>query len=123
MKPGRHQKVALAVLAPGMLLSYCWYWAADADQPIAWNIVQAGLAVYLLAIIGLVFGSADVWAAAGLIAVFKLMVIGCSVWYLMAPWPIVPGQALCSARLNWPLGFVGLALGVLLTAKIARGKS
>lgn len=119
----RHKAVALALLVAGMFLSYAWYLVPEAVAAQAWNVSQSALVIFCLGIIGLVFATPEVWAVAALLAIFKAAVIGCTVWYLVDPWPVLPGQATCSARLNMPLGFVGLALGVLLVARIAREKS
>ena len=45
----------------------------------------------------------------------ELQVILCSAWFIFDPWPIDPGQAMCSAKLGFDLG----ALGVLIVAVLA----
>ncbi len=118
----RHPRVALAMLVVGMFMSYIWHWVPEEFTAFAWNVSTSILVVYLLAQAGLVFSSTEVWTVVALLAAFKLMVIGCSTWYLFDPWPVEPGQALCSARLNMPLGSIGLGLGALLVASIAGEK-
>jgi hypothetical protein len=118
----KHRNTALALLLVGMALSYGWQWAPEELMGTAWNITTSVLVILLLALLGLVLASPEIWLVAALLAVFKLVVITCDVWYAVAPWPVKPGQALCSARLNLPLGVVGLFLGVVLAAAIYRGK-
>lgn len=110
----KHPRAALAVLLVGMVLSYAWHWAPEDMQGLAHNIASALLAVALLVVIALTYQSPEVLAAAGLICLFKAMVIGCSVWYWLDPWEIRPGQAMCSARLDAPLGAIGLGMGAVL---------
>jgi hypothetical protein len=40
------------------------------------------------------------------------MVIGCSSLYIVSPWEVLPGQAQCSALLQFDLGRVGILLAV-----------
>jgi hypothetical protein len=44
----------------------------------------------------------------------ELMVIGCSSLYIVSPWEVLPGQAQCSALLQFDLGRIGLALAVFV---------
>lgn len=118
----KHPKAALSMLLAGMLLSYCWYWVPPDHQGTAWNVATCALVIYLLTQLGLVFSSPEIWLVAALLASFKMMVIGCDLWYAIDPWPVRPGQALCSARFNAPLGVVGLSFGALLAAAIYRGE-
>lgn len=117
----KHQRVALALLVVGLACSYTWYWADGPHDADWWNIAGAVQASFMLVIIGMVFRSPEVWAVVALLTAFKAMVIGCNVWYVLAPWPMQAGQALCSTRLNIPLGALGAGIGALLAAKILRG--
>lgn len=119
----KHQRLALVLLVTGLLFSYAWYWAPDQYAGEAFSIVTSAHIIFVMGFIGFVFRSPEVLAVVALIILFKMMVIGCNVWFIVDPWPIQPGQAMCSARLNMPLGFVGLGLGVLLAARFAREKS
>ena len=38
----------------------------------------------------------------------ELQVVLCSFAYMAAPWPVEPGQALCSARLDIDMGAIGI---------------
>lgn len=117
----KHQRVALAMLVMGLACSYTWYWADGPHDADWWNIAGAVHTASLLMLIGLVFRSPEVWAVVGLLVAFKVMVIGCNVWYVLDPWPMKPGQALCSTRLNFPFAALGVGIGALLAARILRG--
>ncbi len=123
MKPLRHEKAALALLSVGMILSYAWFWVPREYAGFAWNITVCLFVLYLLAQIGLVFGSPEIWTVVALLGLFKMAVIGCDVWYMLDPWPAKPGDSLCSAKLNAPLGVIGLAGGGILAAAIYRRPS
>lgn len=118
----KHPRAALALLLPGMGLTYAWHWVPDELAGYAWNISASLLVVFLLAVIGIVFASVEVWAVCALLAMLKLMVVGCDVWYMVDPWPAKLGDDLCSARLNMPLGVVGLSLATLIGVTIYRGR-
>jgi len=55
-----------------------------------------------------------------LIAGYTLQVAGCNLWWMIEPWPVVPGGELCSDRLGLPLGLVGLAAACMVAAHIGR---
>lgn len=49
----------------------------------------------------------------------ELMVMGCSVAYIVSPWQIDPDQAQCSALLQFDIGRIGvLVVCLLLTATV-----
>lgn len=112
----KHPRAALALLIVGLLLSYAWYWAPNEAQGHVQNVASNALILYLLACVALVFASPEVTAVVALLAVFKTVIIVCNVWWLAAPWPVMPGQATCSAKFDMPLGVVGLGLGTALLA-------
>lgn len=118
----KHQKLALVMLVTGLLLSYSWQWVPVQYSGEAFSIVTSLHVIVVLYIIGMTFTSPEVLAVVALLIMFKLTVITCNAWYIVDPWEVRPGEALCSARLNMPLGFIGLGLGVLLAARIARGR-
>lgn len=118
----KHPRAAMALLLIGGLLSYCWYWVPAQYGGFAWNISTSALVILLLLLVGMLLDSVEVWAVVTLLAVFKATVIGCDVWYMVDPWPVRPGQALCSAYLNMPLGVIGLSVGTMLGLIIYRGR-
>jgi hypothetical protein len=46
----------------------------------------------------------------------ELMVAGCSVAYIVSPWNVEPGQAQCSALLQFDLGRIGVLAMAFLVA-------
>lgn len=45
----------------------------------------------------------------------EMQVALCSTWFIFAPWPVQPGEAMCSAKLGFDLGSVG----ILIVASLA----
>lgn len=107
------------MLLAGMFLSYAWQWVPDEMQGLVNNICAAVFALLLLLLAAMVFPSWEIRVVAGLLGVFKAMVVACDTWYIVAPWIVKPGQAMCSARFNMPLGIIGLVLGVILAGEFA----
>jgi hypothetical protein len=116
----KHPRFSLVLLVVGFLLSYAWYWVPAQFAAHAQNVAGAALTIFCLGLIGLLLGSAEAWIVVGLLASFKAMVIGCTAWFLLDPWPIRPGQALCSARLNWPLGLLGVGAAGIIYLRIIK---
>ena len=44
----------------------------------------------------------------------------CSAWYMVEPWPVAPGQAMCSAKLGFDLGAVGLMAVAILAHRTVK---
>ena len=123
--------VALALLLLGLLLFYGWAWFPTTLQAQAWN---AAGALARLALLGgvlyllrgrmriLRFGSfrlgrftvavaaKPVLLVAAWWAAEDLMVAGCSVAFMVAPWQVPPGQAQCSALVQFDIGQIGLVV-------------
>jgi hypothetical protein len=113
-------RLALGLLTGGMLGNYLWQWVpTDAQGDVA-AASQALLIVGLLALVALAWQSFEVFAAAGLIAVYELQVAGCSIAYLFHPWPVRPGDEQCSALLGLPLGLIGALIGLYLAGYLYR---
>jgi hypothetical protein len=43
----------------------------------------------------------------------------CSTWFIFDPWPVAPGQAMCSARAGFDLGALGIFVVALLAYRLA----
>ncbi len=112
----KHPSAAFVLLVVGLLLSYSWYWFPADIQGWVQNISSALTALFLLVVIGMLFGSAEVWGVVALLSLFKATIVTCNVWWLISPWPIQPGKATCSAKFDMPLGIIGLTLGAILIA-------
>lgn len=109
----RHAVYGLALIALGVLVHYGWSWVPAEHAAQAWNAL--GAFARLLGWIGaawLIRGAVAPLVAFWL-ACEELMVIGCSVAYIVSPWEVLPGQAQCSALLQFDLGRIGLLLAVI----------
>jgi hypothetical protein len=113
----KHKATALALLVIGCAAAYGWQFVPAQYVGAAWYISQSLWQVVLLALLACVYRSRAVVLVCALLAVFSLMVAGCEAAFLVKPWPMNPGDELCSARLNYPLGLLGavIALGLVLS--------
>lgn len=106
--------VAVALLLLGAARHYGIYLVPLEHRAQAWNAAGA------LCIIALV--CAVIWharnrvaqAVAAWIIAEEAMVAGCSLWYIKAPWVVLPGQDQCSALASFDLGLVGVLAITLL---------
>lgn len=120
MKAAKYPGVAMALLLVGGLAQFAWPHAPDAAQADVWNVSQALLVLFLLALVANAYRSAWTWTAAALVGAWQSLTVGCSLAYLFRPWPVQPGQEQCSAALNVPLGAIGAWLLLLLVAGAVR---
>lgn len=114
--------LALVLMIVGCAAAYGWQVAPQEQIAMVWNASGALYRLFLLAVIALLAWRRSVTLVALLLGVFDLMVAGCSVLYLIEPWPILPTDERCSARLNFPLGVLCAVVALALTVHIARGK-
>lgn len=110
----RHAVYGLALIALGILVHYGWAWFPAEHQAQAWNAL--GAFARLLAWLGaaLWVRHAVAYLAAFWLVCEELMVIGCSVAYVVSPWEIPAGQAQCSALLQFDLGRIGICAAVFV---------
>lgn len=118
----RHQATAAVLLFVGMVASYSFEWVAPELAADVWNIGSSALILFLLMIVAATYRSWEMVAVCATLAGFKVMVIGCTAWFMVDPWPTVPGQALCSQRLDMPLGVLGLIIAGLLVIELSGGQ-
>ena len=76
----------------------------------AWNVTGAVLMLALPAMAARRWPSPAVWLIAAWWAVEEGMVIGCTVAFLLYPWPVPFGEDQCSSLLQFDLGKVGALL-------------
>ena len=55
-----------------------------------------------------------------LAAWYSLKTLICSAAYMVEPWPVEPGQGICSARIGFDLGAVGLVLLAVAASNLSR---
>ena len=119
MKP-RRIFLALFLLGFGLLHNNAFKWVPVDDKPWVWNITGALYPIAMLTVIALFADSVFVTLACVLLASFSLQVIGCTVWYMVDPWPIDATTELCSSRLHAPIGMLGLTAALLLIGYLSK---
>lgn len=117
---GRYDALAAWLLAGGVAAHFVWRLASTDLQGQAWNASGAAQTLVLLALVANAYRARPVLWVCGLLGAWQLMVAGCSLAYMAAPWPIAPGQAQCSAALDMPLGLASLWVASLLAARLWR---
>ena len=113
-------RLALGLLAGGMVANYVWQAAPPAMQADLWNASKALLVLGLLGLVVLAWQCFEVAAAASLLAVFELEVVGASFAWLVHPWEVKPGEEQLSALLRLPLGLIGALFAVYLAGYLYR---
>ena len=100
--------VALYLLAVGTVRAY-GYVPFDAEWRGFASKGFGGLAILaLLPLIYAAYRSRAVLVVLALIAFENLQVALCSFWYIASPWYVAPGDSICSAKLGFDLGAVGI---------------
>jgi hypothetical protein len=112
--------LAAGLLTAGIVHNTAHRYVPEDARGFVWNITGALLLAGLLLIVATQARSTAVWLVVALLVGHALQVAGCSVAYLWEPWPIVPGDDLCSDGLSVPLGTLGL-VGVALLQGAHRG--
>ena len=122
-KHGGHAVYGLALIALGILVHYAWAWFPPEHQAQAWNALGA-----FARLLGWIGAARLIRATVARLVAFwlaceELLVIGCSVGYMVSPWEVLPGQAQCSALLQFDLGRIGLAAAVFALCLAVRSDS
>lgn len=100
--------VAAVLLFAWWLGHHAYKLAPVAIEGHAWNIGGAASRLVLLAALAWLVRSPLVDMPAAWFAAEEAQAIGCTVAYVMNPWPMLPGQEKCSAALGLPLQTVCL---------------
>lgn len=101
-------RVAAALLLAWWLAHHAWKLAPVAIEGHAWNIGGACARLVLLGCIAWLVRSPLVDLPASWLAAEEVQAIGCTVAYVIKPWPMLPGQEKCSEALGLPLQTVCL---------------
>ncbi len=119
----RHIGFALALLLCGLAWNNAWKWAPPEDAGHVWSASGGLFVALLLIVIALVWSHWAVTAVCLLLIGFALQVFACNFWFVVAPWIAKPGGELCSSRIGFPLGLVGLWAASLVAQYVyTRGK-
>jgi hypothetical protein len=98
-------------MAALVLREVAWTWAPVELQGMASKGLGAFLVLVLLAAVWrLSSRSGWLMAAIGYGAWSALQTLLCSVGYMVEPWTVPAGQGICSARLDFDLGALGLVI-------------
>lgn len=109
------KQTALGLLVLGVSARYAWKAAPEWAQADAWN---AHMVVFTMALLGLFAvtyrRSWQVVSVCIYLAVLYAFTAGCSILWLISPWPVLPGQDQCDAAFRLPLALMGLFLGLVV---------
>lgn len=111
-----------ALLITLFLRHYAWRWvpaehAGDASK--ALGAMAALVLLWLLSGHRRPGDDLELWALA-LYAWHEASVALCAGWFIFAPWAIADGQAMCSAKIGFDLGALGLLLVAVLASRGVR---
>jgi hypothetical protein len=106
-----------------VLVHYGWEWFPAEHQAQAWNALGAFARLVGVSIAAWFLQSTVARLAAFWWACEELMVIGCSVAYIVSPWTVPDGQAQCSALLQFDLGRIGICAAVFILCLAVKADS
>lgn len=101
-------RIAALVLLAWWIGHHAYKLAPVAIEGHAWNIGGAASRLVLLAALGWLVRSPLVDLPAAWLAAEEVQAIGCTVAFVIKPWPIEPGAEKCSEALGLPLQTVCL---------------
>ena len=106
--PGFRSSLPLLLAALLMVRHYVWDKFPPELQGEAWKLASALCILGLLALVW----NAKWWPVFAVFAFEELQVAICSAWYMVEPWHVPDGMAVCSAKAGIDLG----AFGVMFVA-------
>ena len=104
------------------LRHYAWRWVPAEHAGDASKALGAAAALVLLWLLSRQLTTADKlarWALA-LYAAHEVSAALCATWFIFSPWLIAEGQAMCSAKIGFDLGALGLLLVAVLASQHRR---
>lgn len=101
--------VGVAVLLAWWLGHHAYKAAPVAIEGHAWNVGGALSRMVLLALLVRAYPHPFVGVPADWLGAEELQAVGCTVAYIVNPWPMQPGDEKCSAALGLPLNVVCLS--------------
>jgi hypothetical protein len=116
------KRLALFLLVIGMWSNYGWQlFGTDLElQGAVFNLGQQALLILCFVLVPVMSRSVPIMVVCGLLSLYSLTELFCTAWWLIAPWPIVPGQDQCSTRFHIPFGAIGMGAGATLVYQLAR---
>lgn len=107
----------------GVVTHYSWSWFPAEHQSQIWNIAGAFARLVGVSVAAWFIRSTAARLAAFWWACEELMVIGCSSLYIVSPWEVLPGQAQCSALLQFDLGRIGIFAAIFVLCLAVKADS
>lgn len=115
----RVNQLAIALLLMGAARNYGWLLADPQVMGVASKAIGAIAAICFLLIIWMNFPrNLLLTLVIAWYAFEELQTAMCSVMYLIKPWPVEVGQSMCSARIGFDIGAVGVFVVGLLAFKL-----
>ena len=111
------------LLAIGAFRHYGWALAPADQRGVASKLLGAAATLSLLWLVRKAYAGRLVSMVALWWAWEELQTVICSAWYLAAPWPVLQGQAICSAKAGIDIGALGIMIVALLAARIGEGQA
>ena len=110
--------VACVVLGVVLARHYGWGFVPPEMAGVVSKMLGAAASMVFLALIAYAYRSRLVWLACA----YGLWEYGqaavCSVAYLVKPWQVEPGQAMCSTWAGLDVGFVGLMFAAFVAYRL-----
>lgn len=111
--------LAAALLFIGVSRNYGWLLVDPEFRGLASKALGAMAALCLIAIIAYHCASKWVLLVSAAYGFEELQTAACSVMYLVEPWPVEVGQSICSARIGFDVGAVGIAVVGYIAYRLA----
>ncbi len=103
---------------------HLWPWLPAELQGMASKGLGAALVLVLLSVVYRHAPRSGALSAVLLVAAWhSLQTLICSAAYMLEPWDVLPGQGICSARIGFDLGAVGLLAVAYLACRLIPVKS
>ena len=108
-----------ALLVIMALRHYGWRWVPVEHAGLASKALGSVAALVLLWLLSGYRRPGDEIARWALIlyAVHEASAVLCATWFIFSPWPILQGQAMCSAKIGFDLGALGLLVVAVLASR------
>lgn len=106
--------LAACLLAVLVLRHYGWDAAPEHLAGVASKGLGALEALALLALVAYAFRHPAVWAVVAYGAWEHGQTAICTAAYMVDPWPVAPGEPMCSAAIGFELGSIGIAVAAAL---------
>lgn len=117
----RRAELAVFLLLVYAARHYGWLIADPELMGVASKALGSMAALCLISIIWWNLPSKSICAVLGWYAFEELQTVACSIMYLENPWPIKPGESMCSARIGFDIGAVGAFAISFLAYKLVDG--